>query len=155
MLIVGVIRKVRRRETIPCHQDEWITAIEKLFVGDNYTRIDFDRDFPTDNACLEWLKNNRWPDGIYCKKCERVTKHYRIKTRPVYSCGCGSSPVHPMVGTIFEDTRFDHLRLWFYAMFLMASPQYSISVRQLQHDLGVTHKTAWRMLKYIQSTRKP
>jgi transposase len=37
------------------------------------------REFPDDAACLEWLIKYRWPDGIFCPKCERVTKHHREK----------------------------------------------------------------------------
>ena len=38
-----------------------------------YTFNNFNRDFPTDESCLEWLVQNRWPEGISCQKCERVT----------------------------------------------------------------------------------
>ncbi len=116
-----------------------------------YSTKDFDRDFPTDDACLEWLKNNRWPDGIYCNKCEKVTKHYRIKTRPVYSCEFCGNHIYPMAGTIFESTRFDHLRLWFKAVAYMAVTRCGISSRQLSRDLGVTVKTGYRMWKQIRS----
>ena len=30
-----------------------------------YSTKDFDRDFPTDDACLEYLFNTRWPDGVH------------------------------------------------------------------------------------------
>ncbi len=116
-----------------------------------YSTKDFDRDFPTDDACLEWLMNNRWPDGIYCGKCDKVTKHYRIKTRPVYSCEFCGSHVNPMAGTIFERTKFDHLRLWFKAIAYMAVTRCGISSRQLSRDLGVTVKTGYRMFRQIRT----
>ncbi len=116
-----------------------------------YSTKDFDRDFPTDDACLEWLKNNRWPDGIHCNKCGVITSHYRIKTRPVYSCEFCGSQTYPMAGTIFESTRFDHLRLWFKAVAYMAVTRCGISSRQLSRDLGVTVKTGYRMWKQIRS----
>jgi len=116
-----------------------------------YSTKDFDRDFPTDDACLEWLKSNRWPDGIYCDKCGKVTKHYRIKTRPVYSCEFCGSHVNPMAGTIFERTKFDHLRLWFKAVAYMAVTRCGISSRQLSRDLGVTVKTGYRMFRQIRT----
>ena len=117
-----------------------------------YSTKDFDRDFPNDDACLEWLKNNRWPDGIYCKKCDKVTKHYRIKRRPVYSCGFCGNHVNPMADTIFEGTKFDHLRLWFKAIAYMAVTRCGISSRQLSRDLGVTVKTGYRMFCQIRTT---
>ena len=43
------------------------------------------------------------------------------------------------------------MRLWFYAMYLMASTRCGISAKQLERELGVTYKTAWRIFKQIQS----
>jgi len=57
-----------------------------------------------------------------------------------------------MAGTIFEDTRFDHLRLWFKAVAYMAVTRCGISSRQLSRDLGVTVKTGYRMWKQIRTT---
>ena len=116
-----------------------------------YSTKDFERDFPNDDACLEWLKTNRWPDGVTCPKCQKVTKHYRIQGRPCYSCETCGSHIYPMAGTIFENTRFDHLRLWFKAVAYMAVTRCGISSRQLSRDLGVTVKTGYRMWKQIRS----
>jgi transposase len=116
-----------------------------------YSTRDFDTEFPTDDACLEWLKRNRWPDGIRCDKCGKVTKHYRIKTRPVYSCEFCGTHINPMAGTIFERTKFDHLRLWFKAIAYMAVTRCGISSRQLSRDLGVTVKTGYRMFRQIRT----
>ena len=56
-----------------------------------------------------------------------------------------------MAGTIFQDTRFDHLRLWFKAVAYMAVTRCGISSRQLSRDLGVTVKTGYRMWKQIRT----
>ena len=116
---------------------------------EKYTTKDFDRDFPTDDACLDWLLNNRWPDGVFCEKCQQVTPHYRITGRPCYSCDRCGSHVYPMAGTIFEGTRFSSLRLWFKAVEYMAVTRCGMSSRQLSRDLGVTVKTGWRMFHQI------
>jgi transposase len=115
-----------------------------------YTKNDFDKQFPNDDACLEWLKNNRWPDGIYCEACQRITKHHRITKRSAYACDFCGKHVYPMAGTILEHSATP-MRLWFHAMFLMASTRCGISAKQLQRELGVTYKTAWRMFKQIRS----
>ncbi len=114
-----------------------------------YTTKDFDRDFPTDDACLEWLFRNRWPDGLTCEKCEKVTKHYRIGGRPCYSCEFCGNHVFPMAGTIFEGTRFKNLRLWFKAVAYMSVTRCGISSRQLSRDIRVGVKTGWRMFTQI------
>jgi hypothetical protein len=53
-----------------------------------------------------------------------------------------------MVGAIFQDSA-KSLRLWLYAFYLMASTRCGISAKQLERELGVTYKTAWRMLNKI------
>lgn len=116
---------------------------------EKYSTRDFERDFPNDDACLEWLFNQRWPEGVFCDKCQRITTHHRIKARPVYSCQFCGSHVNPMAGTIFEGTRFSHLKLWFKAVAYMAVTRCGISSRQLSRDLGVTVKTGWRMFHQI------
>jgi len=113
-----------------------------------YTIIDFNKDFPDDNACLEWLKNYLYPDGIVCKQCGIVTTHHKVSKRQCYACDRCGSHVYPMVGTIFEKS-VTPLKLWFYAIFLISSTRCGISAKQLQRELGVTYKTAWRMFHAI------
>jgi transposase-like protein len=115
-----------------------------------YTIRNFERDFPDDAACLEWLREYLYPDGIFCKVCGEVTKHHRVKSRPSYSCDRCGHHEHPMAGTIFQDTRTP-LRTWFHAVFLMASTRCGISAKQLEREIGVTYKTAWRMFNRIRS----
>ncbi len=55
-----------------------------------------------------------------------------------------------MVGTNFQDSATS-LKLWFYRIYLMASTQCGISAKQLERELGVTYKTAWRMFNKIRS----
>jgi len=113
-----------------------------------YSINNFNKDFPDDNACLEWLMHYRYPNGIYCNKCGKVTRHYRIKDRTCYSCYKCGTQVYPMAGTIYEKSTTS-LRDWFYAMYLMANTRCGVSAKQLERDLGVTYKTAWRMFHKI------
>lgn len=113
-----------------------------------YTIFEFEREFPDDAACLDWLVAHRYPDGIWCPTCEKVTRHHRESRRPSYACQFCGHREHPMVGTIFENSATS-LRLWFYAIYLMASTRCGISAKQLERELGVTYKTAWRMFHQI------
>lgn len=115
-----------------------------------YTLKDFTKDFPDDAACLEWLKKSRWPNGIHCKKCDRITSHYRLTKRPKYACQFCGTHISPLAGTILEKTSTS-LRDWFYAMYLMASTRCGVSAKQIEREIGVTYKTAWRMYKQIRS----
>jgi len=116
-----------------------------------YTLQHFHAEFSTDDACLEYMKEQRWPGGVtYCEKCQQERKHYRIKRRTAYGCDHCGSQVYPLAGTIFEKTTTP-LRTWFYAMYLMGSTRCGISAKQIQRETGVTYKTAWRMFKQIRS----
>ena len=108
----------------------------------------FDTMFPDDATCLDWLRSYLYPDGIHCKKCDRVTKHHRTASRPSYSCDNCGHHVHPTAGTIFHKSSTS-LRTWFRAIYLMASTRCGISAKQIERETGVTYKTAWRMFKQI------
>ena len=118
-----------------------------------YTIADFNKQFPDDNACLEWLKTCRYPDGIFCKSCGKITNHSKLSKLPVYSCNRCGTHIHPMAGTILEKSTTP-LKLWFYAMYLMSTTRCGISAKQIQRETGVTYKTAWRMFNQIRSLLK-
>jgi transposase-like protein len=115
-----------------------------------YTLMDFDRDFPDDAACMTWLVGHLYPNGIFCPKCAKVTKHHRVASRTCYACQFCGHQEYPMRGTIFEDSATS-LRLWFHGFFLMAQTRCGISAKQLERELGVTYKTAWRMFHLIRT----
>jgi len=107
--------------------------------------------FPNDEACLEYLKEKRYPNGMaHCAKCNQERKHHRVTGRPAYACDYCGSMISPMAGTIFEHSSTS-LKKWFYAMYLMGSTRCGISAKQIQRECGVTYKTAWRMFKQIRS----
>jgi len=115
-----------------------------------YTITQFNEDFPDDAMCLAWLVDYLYPDGIFCPKCQKVTKHHRVASRTSYSCQFCGHHEHPMKGTIFEGSATS-LRLWFYTIFLMSQTRCGISAKQIERELGVTYKTAWRMFNKIRS----
>jgi transposase len=115
-----------------------------------YTLKDFQKQFPDDATCLEWLRNYLYPDGIFCEACNAITKHHRVKSRPSYSCDHCGHHVHPTAETIFHKSPTP-LTTWFYAIYLMAQTRCGISAKQIQRETGVTYKTAWRMFKQIRT----
>jgi transposase-like protein len=126
---------MNRRQTIPAEL--------------RYTFQHFERDFPTDDACLEVVKEQRFPGGIaHCPNCQKPRKHYRVKNRPAYACQTCGNHISPLAGTIFEKSS-TKLRIWFHAMYLMGSTRCGISAKQIQRQTGVTYKTAWRMFHQI------
>ena len=116
-----------------------------------FTLKNFFEKFPTDESCLEYLKEKRYPGGVtYCDKCQQERKHHRVTGRPAYACDYCGKMISPMAGTIFEKSSTP-LRTWFYAMYLMGSTRCGISAKQIQRETGVTYKTALRMFKQIRS----
>jgi transposase len=118
--------------------------------------MEFMREFPDDAACLEHLWRSRFsPDGEHaeCPKCQRERKFKRYATkqgRQPWTCtGCGHH-VHPTAGTIFAKSSTS-LHLWFYAMYLVTSTRCGISAKHLERELGVSYRTAWRMLNKIRT----
>ena len=59
-----------------------------------------------------------------------------------------------MVGTIFEGSRTP-LQLWFYAIFMFTTTRNGVAAKELQRQLGVTYKTAWRMGHKIREHMAP
>jgi transposase len=118
-----------------------------------FTLQDFQAKFPDDASCLEWLKDYLYPDGIFCEACQSVTKHHRVVSRPSYSCDHCGHHVHPTADTIFHKSS-TALTKWFYAIYLMSATRCGISAKQIEREVGVTYKTAWRMFKQIRSMLK-
>lgn len=122
----------------------------------SYSLMEFMREFKDDDACLEWLWRNRLSeDGkhAHCPKCEQVCAFKRYATkqrRQTWTCTACGQHVQPTAGTIFEGSSTS-LHLWFYAIHLMTSTRCGLSAKQLERELGVTYKTAWRMANKIRN----
>jgi transposase-like protein len=119
----------------------------------SYSLMEFMREFPNDAACLEWLWRNRYSeDGSHaeCPKCDGVRKFHKVKERPAWDCDSCGHHRHPLAGTIFHKSSTS-LQLWFFAIHLMTSTRCGVSAKQLERELGVTYKTAWRMFNLIRN----
>src|ERR1700681_3962464 len=116
-----------------------------------YTVDTFNQEFPNDDACLAHIAEERFPGNVTkCEKCGVDRKHYRVRGRTDYACDHCGIHIYPLAGTIFEKSTTS-LRLWFYAMYLMGSTRCGVSAKQIQREIGVTYKTAWRMFKQIRT----
>jgi transposase len=113
-----------------------------------FTIREFNKRYPTSDACLEEIKRLRYSD-FTCPKCDRKNMLSKIKGRQQYACPCGFQ-VAPLAGTIFHKSSTD-LRTWFFAMFLMTQTRAGISAMQLMRMTGVTYKCAFRMMHQIRS----
>src|SRR3990172_10092201 len=115
---------------------------------ERYSITQFNERFPDEDACLDSLLALIYPDGVTCRTCGMVRPHHRRAGRKQYACDYCGTLVAPMAGTIFEKSTTP-LKLWFYAMYLVSSTRCGISAKQLERELGVTYKTAWRIFNQV------
>ena len=110
-----------------------------------YTKAQFDREYPDDGACLDAIMDMCYGGtDIPCPGCKRTTKFTRIAKRRAYACQWCGAHVYPCVGTVFEKSRTP-LTKWFYAMYLFTASRHGVPARELERQLGVTYKCAWRI----------
>jgi predicted DNA-binding transcriptional regulator YafY/transposase-like protein len=112
----------------------------------NYRVKDFDREFPDNESCLEWLKNRLYPNGIECPRCKKVTKHHKVSKRPCYACDNCGNHIHPTAGTIFRKSTIP-LKTWFAVIYKLSRAKNGISAKKIQQDYGMTYRTAKRLLQ--------
>lgn len=85
-------------------------------MGKSFTLGEFLKTYNSDYDCLKKIVNIKYPDGVFCKKCNATTNHYLLKTRPVLSCSKCHTQINPLKDTIFEKTTTP-LKLWFLYIF--------------------------------------
>ena len=115
-----------------------------------FTFAQFLKRFPNDDVCLQYLFDKRFGNMTHCPECEEQTKFHRVQKRKCFTCQRCGHDIYPMAGTIFENTRTP-LTSWFFAVFLFANSKNGVSAKELQRQLGVTYKTAWRIGHQIRS----
>lgn len=106
--------------------------------------LDFFKQFSDDDSCLEHLMEVRYGKEFQCPNCKKESKFHRIKKRPVFACQYCGHQISPMAGTPFEKSRTP-LQKWFYAIYLFTTSRHGVPAKELQRQLSVTYKTAWRM----------
>ena len=104
--------------------------------------------FPTEEKVVEHYLKVRYPSGVCCNHCGSTTTYPRSEKIKLFDCKDCQNTFSPFKNTIFEKSSTD-LRKWMYAIHLFLNGKKGISGLQLQREIGVTYKTAWRMLHQI------
>ncbi len=108
------------------------------------TLQEFDDWFATEQACLDYLQELRWPDGFICPACNGK-KAWHMKTG-LFRCTACKLKTSVVAGTIFQGTR-KPLRLWFQAIWYITSQKFGGSALGLKRVLGLnSYQTAWSWL---------
>jgi transposase len=108
---------------------------------------DFFKHFPDEEVCLNYMMKIRFGGPwLRCRKCRRWGKFTLLSDRPAFCCPACGHHLHPMKGTPYA---FSHIPLqkWFYALYLISISNGRVSAKELERQLGVTYKSAWRMKK--------
>ena len=109
-----------------------------------YTFQQFLTDYPDSDACLAKIMQLRYGNEPFCEECKRRSRFHRIAKRRAYACQFCGAHVYPCVGTPFEKSRTP-LHKWFLAMYLFTTTRHGVAAKELERQLGVTYKCAWRM----------
>lgn len=100
-------------------------------------------DFGTDEQCLDFIYNT-----LHSRKCSCGGSYARITGRKQYQCSKCRHQIAPTAGTIFHKSDTP-LSLWFHAIWVFSNAKSGISAKEMERQLGVTYKCAWRILKLI------
>lgn len=111
-----------------------------------YTINEFRKEYPNDDVCLDVIFKMRYAKMPCCPQCSQATTFKRITGRRSYQCSDKDCQyqLYPTAGTVFEKTKTS-LVDWFYVIYLMTSTRNGVSGKEIQRQLGVTYKCAWRM----------
>lgn len=106
--------------------------------------IDFQDMFPTDEACFEYLRLVKWPNGFVCPHCKNEN-FWKIKSQ-LLRCKKCKKDISVTAGTIFQDLR-KPMRLMFQAMWHVVCQKQGVNALGLQKSLGLgSYETAWTWL---------
>jgi transposase len=110
-----------------------------------YTFKNFQAEYPDDAACLARIMTEQFGGTtLFCSGCGAESRFHAMTKRRAYACqNCGHH-IYPCAGTIFEKSR-TNLTKWFHAMYLMTSTRNGVAAKEIERQLGVTYKCAWRM----------
>src|SRR5208283_4396840 len=113
---------------------------------------EFQRLFPDDTACAEYLEKARWGDSFVCPHCGVTGEPFRIATRPgMLECRKCRRQTGLTVGTVMERSHTP-LSTWFWAAYLVTSQTPGMSAVQFQRQLGLSrYETAFQILHKLRA----
>jgi transposase-like protein len=112
---------------------------------------EFERRFPDEAACAEWLLEHRWGRGFACPGCGH-DGYWRLG-RKVLTLQCKACRRETSVtaGTVMHRSHLP-LKVWFTAAWLVATHRNGMSARQLWLQLGLgSYKSAWLLLRKLRA----
>lgn len=123
------------------------------------TLAEFMDKFGSNEACREYLIQQRWPDGFKCPRCGH-DKATHLKKYDRWTCRKCLHQTTLIAETALRGTH-KALKTWFLGMYLVSTSKGGISAFELKRQLGLgSYQTAWTWLKKLRAAmvdpaRKP
>jgi transposase-like protein len=112
--------------------------------------MEFQRRFATDETCLEYLVESRWPDGFVCPECG-VMDSYWLPRRHLFQCKKCKRQTSVTAGSVMHRTRIP-LPTWYWAAYLVTTHTPGMSALQFQRQSGIgRYETAFTMLHKLRA----
>lgn len=102
-----------------------------------------EKDFTTDEDCLEFIF-----DAQHNRKCSCGGSYSLKAGRRQFQCSKCRFQIAPTAYTLFHKSDTP-LTLWFKAILTFSNAKSGISAKEMERQLEVTYKTAWRILHLI------
>ena len=109
--------------------------------------LEVQEQFGSEEACRKYLFELRWPNGFICPRCG-CREYYQISTRNKYQCKSCRYQISVTAGTVMDRSHLD-LRIWIWAIYLVARDKRGYSAMQLSTELSLPYNTAWFLLHRI------
>ncbi len=103
--------------------------------------MEFEERFATEEACIEYLRRLKWPDGFKCGRCAG-RESWPLRGRRVEQCATCGFQESVTRGTLFHQTH-KPLRLWFRAITLFVASKRGLSAKEMSRQLELHYETAW------------
>ncbi len=106
------------------------------------TFSEFIKRFDSEEACLRYVEQIRWPDGFVCPHCGVIGSYWRMGDKLMRCTACRKR-TSVTAGTVFDKTRYP-LRVWFHVMWHVCAQKNGVSALGLKRELGFgSYQTAW------------
>ena len=107
--------------------------------------LQFQKMFPDEEACFDYLVKSRWSQVFICPKCGHA-EYYQLVRRKLFQCKACRHQTSVTAGTVFHRSKLPLQKL-FWAVYLVTTIKKGMSALELQRKLGIgSYKTAWLLL---------
>jgi transposase-like protein len=106
--------------------------------------------FSSDEACLEYMIQARWPEGFQCPEC-KGTKAYMVWERKALKCAKCGEWQYITQGTVMQKSK-TRLCKWFSGAYMMTTMTPGMSALQFQRQIGIpSYECAFQMLHKLRA----